>query len=66
MEDPHRKTSRDETDQSSPGGPADGSDLPPAGPHADPALTREEATPGAGTLPPSGPGDGDTGDAASS
>jgi hypothetical protein len=26
--------------------------LPPAGPHADPALTDEEATPGAGTLPP--------------
>lgn len=25
---------------------------PPAGPHADPSLTNEEATPGAGTLPP--------------
>lgn len=24
---------------------------PPAGPHADPSLTNEEATPGAGTLP---------------
>jgi hypothetical protein len=33
---------------------------PPAGPHADPALTNEEATPGAGTLPdPNGePGEG--------
>lgn len=25
---------------------------PPAGPHADPSLINEEATPGAGTLPP--------------
>lgn len=33
---------------------------PPAGPHADPSLTNEEATPGAGTLPPADgePGDG--------
>jgi hypothetical protein len=33
---------------------------PPAGPHADPSLTNDEATPGAGTLPPPDgePGDG--------
>ena len=29
-------------------------ELPPAGPHADPALTNPEATPGAGTLTPAG------------
>ncbi|MFL5220981.1 MAG: hypothetical protein ACJ8DO_20225 [Microvirga sp.] len=30
------------------------SELPPAGPHADPALTNPDATPGAGTLTPAG------------
>jgi len=29
-------------------------DLPAAGPHADPALTNDKATPGAGTLPEAG------------
>ena len=29
-------------------------ELPPAGPHDDPALTNPEATPGAGTLTPAG------------
>ena len=29
-------------------------ELPPAGPHADPALTNPDATPGAGTLEPAG------------
>jgi hypothetical protein len=29
-------------------------ELPPAGPHADPALTNPHATPGAGTLTPAG------------
>jgi hypothetical protein len=29
-------------------------DLPPAGPHADPALTNPDATPGTGALPPAG------------
>jgi len=29
-------------------------ELPPAGPHADPALTNPDATPGAGTLTPAG------------
>ncbi len=28
--------------------------MAPAGPHADPSLTNEDATPGAGTLTPSG------------
>jgi hypothetical protein len=32
----------------------DPNSLPPAGPHADPALTNADATPGAGTLTPSG------------
>ncbi len=35
---------------------------PSAGPHADPALTNEEATPGAGTLPDP---DGESGDGGS-
>jgi hypothetical protein len=38
-------------------------DLPAAGPHADPDLTNENATPGAGTLPE--PGDSDSTDATS-
>lgn len=29
-------------------------DLPPAGPHADPALTNPDATPGSGALPGAG------------
>ena len=32
--------------------------MPAAGPHADPALTNPDATPGTGTLPPAG-GDDD-------
>ena len=46
--------------------PAAGSkddELAPAGPHADPSLTNEDATPGAGTLPP--PGDHDDMDSTS-
>ena len=31
------------------------SPLPPAGPHAEPALTNPDATPGTGALPPVGP-----------
>jgi hypothetical protein len=40
-----------------PGAAKDGqpsSGLPPAGPHADPALTNPDATPGTGTLTPAG------------
>ncbi|MCB8819458.1 hypothetical protein [Microvirga rosea] len=36
-----------------PGNPSK-AQTPPAGPHADPSLTNEDATPGAGTLTPSG------------
>ncbi|HEX8663764.1 MAG TPA: hypothetical protein VF744_07010 [Beijerinckiaceae bacterium] len=35
-------------------GPQPSGDLPPAGPHADPALTNPDATPGTGALPPAG------------
>ena len=46
---------------SDPGGAKDSKskaqDLPAAGPHADPALTNDTATPGAGTLPEAGDGD---------
>jgi hypothetical protein len=35
-------------------GGAAAQDLPAAGPHADPALTNDKATPGAGTLPAAG------------
>ncbi|MET0428044.1 MAG: hypothetical protein ABW026_06055 [Microvirga sp.] len=38
-------------------------ELPAAGPHADPALTNDKATPGAGTLPAAG--DQDSTDATS-
>jgi hypothetical protein len=38
--------------------------MAPAGPHADPSLTNEDATPGAGTLTP--PGDHDDVDSTSS
>ena len=31
-------------------------DLPPAGPHDDPALTNPDSTPGTGALPPAGAG----------
>lgn len=34
-----------------------GEHLPPAGPHADPRLTNEDATPGSGTMPPIGTSD---------
>jgi hypothetical protein len=43
--------------------PADG--LPPAGPHADPALTNPDATPGAGALTPPGEPAEEDADAAS-
>jgi len=33
-------------------------ELPAAGPHADPDLTNDQATPGAGTLPDAGDSDG--------
>lgn len=33
---------------------SDDEQLPPAGPHANPALTNPDVTPGAGTLPPVG------------
>lgn len=33
-------------------------DLPAAGPHADPSLINEDATPGTGALPPAGEHDG--------
>jgi hypothetical protein len=36
------------------GGPQPSDNLPPAGPHADPALTNPDATPGTGALPPAG------------
>ena len=36
------------------GGSRAAGELPLAGPHADPALTNPEATPGAGTLTPAG------------
>ncbi|KQT57469.1 MULTISPECIES: hypothetical protein [unclassified Aureimonas] len=39
-------------------------DMPAAGPHANPALTDKERTPGAGTLPD--PDQDDVGDSASS
>jgi hypothetical protein len=39
-------------------------ELPPAGPHDDPALTNADSTPGTGTLPP--PGAHDDVDATSS
>ena len=42
---------------SAPGAAKDGppsDDLPPAGPHADPALTNPDATPGTGALTPPG------------
>ena len=32
----------------------DSADVPPAGPHAEPGLTNDAATPGAGTLTPEG------------
>jgi hypothetical protein len=34
--------------------PQPSGDLPPAGPHADPALTNPDATPGTGALTPAG------------
>jgi hypothetical protein len=37
------------------GGEAPPSDMPPAGPHAQPSLTNPDATPGTGMLPPVGP-----------
>lgn len=43
-------------------GTGPGAGTPPAGPHADPALTNPDATPGAGTLPePGAEGDADAG-----
>jgi len=36
------------------GAPKPSNRLPPAGPHADPALQNPDATPGVGTLTPSG------------
>jgi hypothetical protein len=48
-----------------PGGKAGGSgDVPPAGPHADPALINNDATPGTGALTP--PGEHDDVDSTSS
>lgn len=35
----------------------EGRRMPAAGPHADPALTNPDATPGTGTLPPAGADD---------
>ena len=37
------------------------SDLPAAGPHADPSLINPDATPGAGSLPEPGDGEDDVG-----
>jgi hypothetical protein len=55
---PHRGPERPDAD-SKDAQPSDG--LPPAGPHADPALVNPDATPGTGALtPPGGHDDADS------
>ena len=45
---------RDGTPVDGPPGAKRADGMPPAGPHADPALTDEDATPGTGALPEAG------------
>ena len=55
--DPERPDADLRRPSAAPGAAKDGQfphDLPPAGPHADPALTNPDATPGTGALTPAG------------